>query len=206
VCREVVLQQRTPRVGGYNMSSSLTSLRLYRILLRQIRTLPANQILLQPPLNPDEHYGRAEYFPKSRAFHLTRNDIYRLLYCWNNHPDTDDEKKNCNNPWWEWYSNWVVTNSKDTNDVTDDDHTDDYHRKDEIRGWTNRDTLYQAIRYAFEYGKQHVQDMEKSKIVQYQNFAIHAIRSLEQVRQLHELSSISLQDGLCVVATSRYEK
>jgi hypothetical protein len=192
---------------------NLTSLRLYRILLRQIRALPAQHIFLQPPLNPNESYGKAEHIPNSKAFNSTRDDIFRLLCSWNSHntfgpADTALIGKNTNDPWWNWYMSLVSQSSNNYNsnysDYNDDDDDDDDDEKNEMCGWTNRDTLHQAVRFAFDFGKQLLlHDTEKEKIVQYQTFAIRAIRSLEQVRHMHQLSSISIQDGLRVVATSR---
>ena len=177
--------------------SNIVSIRMYRILLRQLQALPPQTpFLLQPALNPRD-YGRAKLV--SSLYFEENKDILKLFSRWlNTIPgggvSSDDEGD-------EVYQELVGTDAVNNDD--DDDHTNPelwslVDGATDICAWTTREAVQRAVRAAF------ASDIATT-VKQRHTYAFAASRFLRDVEGMLERSSVSTQDGLRVVATSRYE-
>jgi hypothetical protein len=174
--------------------SNIVSIRLYRILLRQLQALPTQTpFLLQPALNPRD-YGRAKLV---NSLHFEESkDILKLFSRWlNTIPGSgvsDDEGD-------EVYQELVGKDAVNNDD--DDTNTELWSLVDDatdICAWTTREAVQRAVRAAF------ASDIA-TNVKQRHTYAFAASRFLRDVESMLERSSVSTQDGLRVVATSRYE-
>ena len=215
-------QQQQERCLSSSPSStaSMTSIRLYRILLRQLQSLPAmdhSSLLLQPPLNPRD-YGRARIvnlYPNSSSAHNMEEDdnnnnkqsLLHLFSRWqtlDNKGNDDPKSERILQSWYRTVTgddDWIPTSPEDD----DDDDVEDVEEEPSLSVWTTHRQLHEVIRFAFDSSKQ-LNDPEL--LVGYQRLAIVAIRSLQDQEFLHYRTSVSTNDqhGVRVVATSRYER
>jgi len=173
--------------------SDVATIRLYRILLRQIQALPSHSFLLQTPINPRD-YGR------SRLLHSLKPGII----C---DDQTDEIKKKslC-----KLFARWLLRNEmgiddEDTGSVLvwykdntgQDFHEDEDHDDFDMCSWTSQAMLLSFFRSSFRAKISGLPTMEKHR------FAITAVKSLQDVAGLIDQSSTSTKFGMRVVATSR---
>mmetsp|Transcript_9356 Transcript_9356/g.10676 ORF Transcript_9356/g.10676 Transcript_9356/m.10676 type:complete len:316 (-) Transcript_9356:282-1229(-) len=173
----------------YNRIPNLTSIRLYRILLRELQFLPSRSFLLQQPINPQD-YGRACLFRQASLEEDTNND-----------KGINGAMKNiCN-----FFSRWLlndgsINNSKEEHILQWYKETvgQDVGSQDDNSGmclWTSRCALLSTFRHSFRSAS----DLSNTERHQ---FAMKAIQTLKGVTMMLERSSTSTKDGLRVVATS----
>jgi hypothetical protein len=161
-------------------SSNVATVRLYRILFRQLRALPTDtSFILQPPLNPRD-YGRARLM--STPDESSDTDLFQLFARWYEE-ENDDEDIN------DWYQDLVGRELAN----------EDYQHDDDIDTclWTSQEAVRSAIRTAFRASHATLPTISQ------QRFAIMAIQWLQDIETMIQRSSVSTENGLRVVATSR---
>lgn len=171
--------------------SDVATVRLYRILLRQLQVLPSNSFLLQTPLNPQD-YGRARLIhslsPKAAGSQLANGyEIHALCKLFARWLLADENSREEEASILMWY--------KDT--IGQELHNDRDHDDFDMCSWSSREILLSSLRTCFRAKKSTVHKKEKL------GFAIKASLYLQNVARMQEKSTTSIKDGIRVVATSR---
>jgi hypothetical protein len=180
----------------------MATIRLYRILQRQIRGLvtpeealtnETRSLLLQPlPLPSD--WGRHSMFTPPNPSFITLKDLYQLFYLWIDNQDDDVP------------SPFASSSSSSSPNITIDDWlsavlggTTESTPVETRTCWTTVEQLQQATKHAFscEYpnSDQNLPNLHK--------LAISAIQSLQQQELLWKHSSVCDTHGIRIVASSR---
>jgi hypothetical protein len=164
---------------SFASNKNVATVRLYRILFRQLRALPTETpFLLQPPLNPRD-YGRARLMNTPES---SETGLFQLFARWYEE-ENDDEDIN------DWYQDLVGRELA---------HEDYQHDGDiDTCLWTSQEAVRSAIRTAFRASHATLPTIAQ------QRFAIMAIQWLQDVEKMIQRSSVSTENGLRVVATSR---
>jgi hypothetical protein len=201
--QEAMTTRRTTSVTRRSLSSSsVTSIRLYRVLSRHIKTLP-NEFLLQRPLDSSD-YGRARLFhspPSSQSSSYQSQQhpwdvILRTFRWW--HGADDWYHSIVTNP--AYYpqlrtllpqqESWSDTDNDNNNNVDVDD--DDNNSKP-LSCWTTQGQLREAVQLAFRMAP-----------VTMQRYAVQAYPHVVEQLSLWKASSVSVQHGIRIVALSGY--
>lgn len=209
-------QQKQSSPGNINESlvpnkkNQLTTIRLYRLMLRSCRLLEdpksgkATEVLLQTNLSASD-WGRHSIFTPPASGDVV-NDVYRLFYLWNEELDDDEEYDRLTYlPTLEdWYYQ-VQKVSQDPGERGEGEVQSTRIRFPFITsGWTTPEQVAMAIQHAFrcDYSKQLLVD--DSTIAKFHAWCIQAIRDIQQQALLWKHSSVCVTNGVKVVATSRY--
>lgn len=115
-------------------------------------------------------------------------DLFKLFCRW--HEDDDDEEGVLHT----WYRDLVGSDLKDEEEQLDDIDLDSCL-------WTSRKAILSAMRTAFMTSSKS-STLATTPIPQQQKFAILAISALQDVELTQQRTSVSMEDGLRVVATS----
>lgn len=177
--RRVPVRNLQLRSFASTTSKNVATVRLYRILFRQLRALPTDEtFILQSPLNPRD-YGRARLMTTPES---SETDLFQLFARWYEE-ENDDEDIN------DWYQGLVGRELAD----------EDYQHDDDVDTclWTSQEDVRNAIRVAFRASH------DTLPTIAQQRFAIMAIQWLQDVETMLQRSSVSVENGLRVVATSR---
>lgn len=183
--------------------SNIVSIRMYRILLRQLQALPAETpFLLQPALNPRD-YGRAKLV---NSLSLEEDDdILRLFSRWLTTIPAPNVSDDDNEDEVEVFQelagkNAIVINDNDNNNSSKNKLWSlvDGGATDDVCAWTTREVIHRAVRTAF------TSDIGRINVKQRHKYGFAASRFLQDLELMLERSSVSTQNGLRVVATSRY--
>jgi len=168
---------RLARSFSSSNTSNITSIRLYRIMLRLTNNLEG-AFPLQQPLNPRD-YGQARLFTMPTSSDKTL-DIYKLFVNW--HDDNPD------------LSTWYCS-------VSEMPYTDDEDEEEECTSlWASKAELKTAIRRAFRKAPK-----QEEFTVPMQRLAMDAILNIQEQARMQQRSSVSIdaERGVRVVATSR---
>lgn len=163
-------------------SNNVATVRLYRILMRQLQALPAQEhFMLQPPLNPRD-FGRARLMTSATSVPKSSpKELFKLFTKWNQAEGDDDDEI------LQWYQE-LAGEALEESDFHDDDLDNCL--------WTAHGVVLDAMRTAFR-------SESSLDTITRQRFAITAIQSLQDVESMLERSSVFAENGLRVVATSR---
>ena len=177
------------------------SRRLYRILQRECvefqKTLPRHpsgetMFLLQPPLDP-KVYGSHRIFPVKTLSSDDAEDADNLFYLlalfrdWNDDKGEDDVTD-----WFHLYSELALETSVSL----------DEYATTEPTLWTTVPSLRRAIRYAFHHAKLSTSETKDLQVLN--KYAICAMRMLMEQAEMWRLTSVSFENDIRVVATSRH--
>ena len=191
-----------------NNKGRVTTIRLYRVLQRQCRSLVnpkfasskenGHSILLQPDLEP----GGLPSIQTVDSAPCSMSDLYQLFYLWNDASDTQQSIPDHRSATMEdWYYE-VVRNLQPTESTRDATSQNDEPFVSSLTSpscWTTMSTIRQAIRKAFQCPYTTLAD-----IPSLHKWAIKAIQTLQQQERLWNHSSVQTTEGIRVVATSRY--
>lgn len=185
----------TPRSRLFSTKTSpgrIASKRLYRVLQRQCKdlmdTLPSNPLgetmfLIQPTLNPSEH-GKHRCLPvKTLSQEDSVRNLLEFFRDWNE--DNGEEDAHA------WFQNIELEPSDMDSDTTE-----------EPTLWATASSVQEAIRYTFRHARTDEEDPAQRRLMN--KFAIRAVTVLLEQAEMRRLSSISYDNDVRVVATSRH--
>jgi len=185
-------------------AAAVLTLRLYRILLRLAREQlaadgkdddhdvnsvvppPESVVLLQPPLRASD-WGASRYQPIPTA--RDARDILRLWGQWLCHDPRDDPGLRA----WLWAEVLRDDDAGGGEDEMDDDDDDESHRVPSL--WVTPGQLVEAVRGTFR--------AAPPPSTTTNAWALAAVRALQHQRELQRRTSVSVERGIRVVATTR---
>lgn len=180
---EVITTRRTtrrPSSSSSSSSASVTSVRLYRVLSRQIQQLP-NDFLLQRPLKSRD-YGRA--LIHSPSSHQGHDAILNTFRCWHGAND--------------WYDSITMNPMNTTNEESQQQQRQRQQQATDASSpspscWTTRVQLREAVQLAF-----------RTAPATMQRYAVQAFQDVVEQLSLWKASSVSGTHGIRIVALSSY--
>ena len=187
-----------------------TSTKLYRIILKSLRDSTKSSsgqfkdhILLQPPLNHRD-YGAAQFLRSHECMHWC-DQLLPYQSPSMKKQDTQLEIISFFN-WWVHDNNDALENELVDAYVMDEMDPEGLANLLEKTVFVSYDDLRDACRQGFRMFLEGDEVLDKVHILELQRFAIESIRVLQDMQEMSQSTSISVDEGrgLRIIATSRY--